>query len=418
MILKFYGGAQEVGRSSILLKDDRSVMMDFGVKIDGKTEYPVEVPKVDAFVLSHAHLDHGGYAPALYEHAHPTAFGTKPTLDLSLLLLEDSLSIARKEHFKPPFNRRQLSLFRNNFVQLGYRKPIRFGNFDLEFHDAGHICGSAVTLIERVKAKENKRVVYTGDFKLEPQTLHKGAEIVKSDVLITEATYAGKEHPERNAEISRFVDEVEEVLDNGGNALIPVFAVGRAQEILCMLYEKGLGGSTYLDGMAREATRIVAKNSGFLENASKLSKAIEEAEFVQGGRERSSVMEGPSVIVTTAGMLQGGPVLSYITRLNSNSKIFITGYQAADTNGRLLVENGHINSEDGKIRIKSPVSKYDFSAHAGNSDLMRYIRESAPNIVVCVHSDEGSAKAFVEEVKGEGFEAYAPRVGDSIKLSD
>ncbi len=415
VILKFHGGAQEVGRSSILLKDERSIMMDFGVKLDGKTEYPIDVPKVDAFILSHAHLDHSGYAPALYEMSHVPTFGTKPTLELSTLLLEDSLSIARKEHFKPPFHRRQLNLLRNSFVDLNYHKPVKFGKFDIELHDAGHISGSAITLIERANAKENRRIVYTGDFKLEPQTLHRGAEIVKSDVLITEATYAGREHPERNKEIARLIDEVEEVLDRGGNALIPVFAVGRAQEMLAILYQNGLAGSTYVDGMAREATKIVARNPRFIDNSSILSKAIEEAEFVQA-RERPSVLKGPSIILTTAGMLQGGPVLNYISRLNSNSRIFITGYQAEDTNGRSLVENGHINTEDGKVRIGTPVSVYDFSAHAGNTDLLRYVRGSAPNTVICVHSDEECAKAFVEEIRGEGFDAFAPKVGETIKL--
>ncbi len=417
MIFKFYGGAREVGRSSIFMRDERSIMMDFGVKLDGKNEYPIEVPKIDAFILSHAHLDHSGYAPALYETSHAPTFGTRPTLELSTLLLEDSLSIARKEHFKPPFHRRQLNLFRNDFVPVNYNKAVTFGNYNITMSDAGHISGSAVTLIERQRAKENRRVVYTGDFKLEPQTLHRGAEVVKSDVLITEATYAGREHPDRNKEIARLIDEVEEVLGRGGNALIPVFAVGRAQEMLAILYQNGLAGSTYVDGMAREATKIVARNPKFIDNASTLTKAIEEAEFVQA-RERPSVMKGPSIILTTAGMLQGGPVLNYIHKLNANSKIFITGYQAEDTNGRSLVENGHISTEDGKVRIGTPVSVYDFSAHAGNSDLLKYVRESAPNTVICVHSDEECATAFVEEVKGEGFDAFAPEIGETIKLND
>lgn len=417
MILKFYGGAQEVGRSSILLRDGRSIMMDFGVKINGKNEYPIEVPKIDAFVLSHAHLDHSGYAPALYETSHAPTFGTKPTLELSTLLLEDSLSIARKEHMKPPFHRRELSLFKNSFVSTDYNKPVPFGDFNIALHDAGHISGSAITLVERPKARENRRIVYTGDFKLEPQTLHRGADIVKGDVLVTEATYGGREHPEREKEVARLIDEVEEVLDRGGNALIPVFAVGRAQEMLAILYQHGLAGSTFVDGMAREATKIVARNPRFIENAGALSKAIEEAEFVQA-RERPSVLKGPSIVLTTAGMLQGGPVLSYIRKLNSNSRIFITGYQASDTNGRSLVENGHINTEDGKIRVNMPVSVYDFSAHASNAGLVKYVRECAPNTVVCVHADPQCAAAFVEEVRGEGFDAFAPKIGESIKLDD
>lgn len=418
MIFKFFGGAQEVGRSSILMKAEKSVMMDFGMKIETKVEYPIEVPKMDALVLSHAHLDHSGACPMNYEFAHPPVLGTKPTLELSMLLLEDALSIARKEHLTPKYHKRQLGLFKNNFVQLDYHRKYQLGPLEMSLYDAGHISGSAITLIERHGARENGRVVYTGDFKLEPQTLHKGAEIVKGDVLVTEATYGDRDHPDRKKEIARFIDEITEVLDNGGNALVPAFAVGRSQELLTILHQNGLSGSVYLDGMAREATKIVARNPKFIGNSELLSKAIEDAELINSRQERASALDGPSIIVTTAGMLQGGPVVNYITRLNKNSRVLITGYQAEGTNGRSLVQNGHIQTEDGKVRINSPVSVYDFSAHAGKGDLLRYIRECSPNTVICVHSDRHVAKSFAEELSGQGFDAYAPAVGESIKLAD
>lgn len=418
MIFKFFGGAQEVGRSSILMKAERSVMLDFGMKIDGKVDYPVDVPKIDALVLSHAHLDHSGACPMNYEFAQPPVFGTKPTLELSMLLLSDALNIARKEHLPAKYHKRQLNLFKNSFVQLDYHRKYPVGPVDLTLYDAGHISGSAITLLERAGARENKRIVYTGDLKLDPQTLHKGAEIVKSDVLVTEATYGDREHPDREKAIARMIDEITEVLDKGGNALLPSFAVGRSQELLTILHQHGLSGSTYLDGMAREATKIVARNPRFISNADLLSKAIEDAEVIGSSRERASVLDGPSIIVTTAGMLQGGPALNYITRLNDNSKIFITGYQAEDTNGRSLVENGHIRTENGTVRIRTPVSVYDLSAHASRSGLFRYARESSPNTVICVHADSHVAKAFAEELRGEGFDAYAPRIGESIKLND
>ncbi len=419
MQLRFFGGVQEVGRSSILLKDGRSIMMDFGLKIEEKNPYPIAMPNVDALIVSHAHLDHCGAAPALYRYEHMPTFGTKPTLDLSMLLLQDALNVSRKNHVSMKYSKRQVETYKNRFTQLQYNDdPYHFGNFDISLYDAGHICGSAVTLVDRANGKDNKRVVYTGDFKLQPQMLHNGAEIVKSDVLVIESTYESIEHPNRNELMKRFVGEIQEVLDNGGTALVPAFAVGRSQELLSILYKSNLGGSVYIDGMCREATRIVTRNDKFINNGELLSKAIHEATWIDHMRDRNSAVEGPSIILTTAGMLNGGPVLSYITKLNSNSRIFITGYQVQGTNGRSLMEHGYIKLDKKKVKITTPFSVYDFSAHAGNSDLFRYVRESSPNTVICVHGDQSRTKHFAEELKGEGFDAFAPKIGETITLKD
>jgi putative mRNA 3-end processing factor len=414
MQLKFFGGAREVGRSSILMKDERSVMFDYGIKIDHKNEYPVGMPRIDALVLSHAHLDHSGYAPAIYESMHVPAFGTEPTLELSTLLLDDAINIAKKQHTSLGYYKRQVNTFNNKYVPSRYHKRFAFGDYDIELFDAGHICGSAITLLERNKAKDYKRVVYTGDFKLGPQTLHDGAEIVKSDLLIMESTYESKEHPDRDALIKRFIDEIRSVLDDGGTALIPSFAVGRSQELLAILYKNGLADITYVDGMCRAATKIVAKHRDFISNPELLSEGIRSANWIDDVRARKEVFNSPSIVLTTAGMLNGGPVLSYLTRLNNDSKIFITGYQVEGTNGRSLVDTGIVNIDKKKLAISTPVSVYDFSAHAGNSDLHKFVRESSPNAVVCVHGDAERTQQLAEELRGEGFDAYAPKVGETI----
>ncbi len=417
MQLRFFGGAREVGRSSIFMKDERSVMFDYGIKIDHKNEYPVSMPKLDALVLSHAHLDHSGYAPAIYENMHVPAFGTEPTLELSTLLLDDAINVAKKQHTNLGYHKRQVSAFSTKYVPSGYHKRFAFGDYDIEFFDAGHICGSAITLLERTKAKDYRRVVYTGDFKTEPQMLHKGAELVKSDLLIIESTYESKEHPDRNELTKRFIDEIRSTLDDGGTALIPSFAVGRSQELLAILYKNGLADMTYVDGMCRAATKIVAKHKDFISNPELLSEGIKEATWIDDARARKDVFNSPSIVLTTAGMLNGGPVLSYLTKLNNHSHIFITGYQVEDTNGRSLIDTGVVTIDRKRMRIETPVSVYDFSAHAGNSDLHKFVRESSPNAVVCVHGDAERTSHFAEELRGEGFDAYAPKVGDTIDLN-
>ena len=418
MLLEFLGGAQEVGRSAIFLKDQKSFMLDYGVKLDEKTEYPIGLPNVDACVVSHAHLDHSGFLPGVYNEQLVPTFGTHPTLELSKLLLEDSLSIAKKEHLQPKFHKRQIRTFENKFVGLNYNATQSFGNYDITLHDAGHIAGSAITLIERRDAHENKRIVYTGDFKLHEQLLHNGADVVESDVLIMESTYATRHHPDRDELTRNFIEEINGVLEAGGTALVPVFAVGRSQEILAILQKNGLASATYVDGMARTATKIVTRHPKFIRNHNLLSGGLRESTLIEDAGTRKEALSGPSIILTTAGMLNGGPVLHYINRLNENSKIILTGYQVEGTNGRRLLEGKSIFIDEMEVNIRTPVSFYDFSAHAGMNELYEYVNKSSPNVVVCVHGDKGNAEALADTLRGEGFEAHAPKVGDTIKLGD
>ncbi len=405
-----------MGRSAIVLRDEGTLLLDYGIKLNHKIDYPIAMPNIDAFILSHAHLDHSGYAPALYNEMLIPSFGTEPTLKLSELLLNDSLNIAKKEHMKQRFHKRQIASFMHRYTSLGYHQRTTVGNYDIEFSDAGHISGSAITLIERKNAKENRRVVYTGDFKLVPQYLHKGAEIVESDVLIMESTYATREHPDKEALVKSFVDKIKETLDNRGTVLLPVFAVGRSQEILTLLYKHNLTQHTYLDGMARAATSIVLNHPEFINDAASLAKAVEETMIIKGRDERSGALNGPSIIMTTAGMLSGGPVLDYITRLRKNSQILLTGYQVEGSNGQMLMSSGKVVVDGETVKIDAPVTYYDMSAHAGMSELYDYVKGSNPSKVICVHGDSTNAKALAEGLRLQGYDARAPALDEKIKI--
>lgn len=415
MKLKFYGGAQEVGRSSILLKDESSIMLDYGIKINHKIEYPVGMPNIDALVLSHAHLDHSGFAAALYNEMLVPAFGTEPTLALSELLLRDSLNIAKKEHMQQRFHKRQISSLMHRYTSLGYHSKATINEFDMELFDAGHICGSAITVLERNRGKD-RRIVYTGDFKLEEQELHKGAEAEKGDVLIIESTYAKREHPDRPTLVKEFIENVKETLDNNGIVLLPVFAVGRSQEILSLLYKNGLTQYAYLDGMARAATSIALKYGDFIRNPGILAKAVKDTMIINGIGERQEALNSPSIIVTTAGMLSGGPVLDYITKLPRNSRILLTGYQVESSNGHMLLDRGEVMIKGKAVKIPAPVSYYDMSAHAGMHELYEYVKRCEPEKVVCVHGDKENAVSFAENLKLEGYDACAPDVGDTVEI--
>lgn len=415
MILKFLGGASEVGRSAFLLKGRQSVLLDYGIKLNHGVEYP-EAANPDLLLLSHAHIDHSGYVPTLYNEGNVPAVCTEATAALSELLLNDSIKVARKEHMPQRFHKRQIASFLHRYTGVEYGSETQFGDFTVSMHDAGHICGSAVTLIEGGGSKDSNRIVYTGDFKLGGQMMHSGAEVVKGDVLITESTYATKEHPGRDSTMSRLVENIKSVLDNRGNALLPVFAVGRSQELLALMKRHDLAQHVYLDGMARAATGIVLKHKRYVRNSNLLEGALRDATVVEGREDREEALGMPSIIMTTAGMLSGGPVLDYISRLRRNSEVLLTGYQVEGSNGRMLMDSGSVVVDGERTRIGSPVRYYDLSAHAGKEELHEYARMCGPSRIICVHGDEGNAAQLAEEFKLEGFDAYAPKINDEIDL--
>jgi putative mRNA 3-end processing factor len=417
MKLKFFGGAQEVGRSAIFMKDEHSFMFDYGIKLGDPIEHPIGMPQADAVVLSHAHLDHSGYVPTYYNEMSIPTFGTEPTLELATLLLKDSLKISKLEHRPAGFHKHQLGEFIRRYISLEYRSKRRIGDFEMELFDAGHISGSAITVLEK-KTGSKRRVAYTGDFKIEKQILHDGADVPQCDILITESTYALGNHPEREDISKTLVGSIKETLAAGGTALVPSFAVGRGQELLALLKKSGLADVTYVDGMINKATDIVLNHRQFISNYDLLDDAFHEAIRIRGGRDRANVMEEPSVILTTAGMLEGGPVLDYITRLNDQSRIFLTGYQVEGTNGRSLMENGTMEIDGELRRIKTPVSFYDLSAHAGIDDLMDMVNRSSPSVVCCVHGSEENSTGLAAALKEKGFEAYAPKLGETIDLGE
>ena len=412
--LHFLGGASEVGRSAILFRGGKNIIMDYGIKLNHKTEYPMPAGNVDACVLSHAHIDHSGNFPFLYKDGMPITYGTEPTKELSELLVEDSMKVGKKNHQPPKFNKHNLRTFLERFSLHEFGEEIDLGEYSITLYDAGHISGSSITKIE--SRKSGKRLVYTGDFKLEPQMIQGSADIVKSDILLTETTYANREHPEREELMRKFVDDVRHTLDDGGTALIPTFAVGRAQEILAVLHKNKLTDYVFIDGMARKATQIAMRHPEYIRNVDLLHDAIKRISWIDSEQHRGHAVSGPGIILTTAGMLNGGPVLSYITKLGPNSKIFLTGYQVEGTNGSKLMDGKPLNIDGRKETIKTPWVYYDFSAHAGKSDLYEYVKKSNPEVVICVHGEEKTAEAFAESLKVEGIKAVVPRQGDTLRF--
>ncbi len=412
------GASNEVGRSSFLLDVGEKILLDRGIKLGSdEIEYPLPVKtNLDAIVISHAHLDHSGAVPELFSQSNSFVYMTLPTLELSQILWADSLKIARIEGVTPHFSAADIGSTERSTFTLPYRKKVNLSeSTSIELFDAGHILGSSMIKVE----SEKKDVVYSGDFKIEDTRMFKGADkkIGKTDVLIIESTYGDRNHGNRKELEKSFVDEVKETLNKGGHAIVPAFAVGRSQELIDILYENKVTADIFYDGMGQRVARTTLEFPEHLKNPKMLGKALHSANWIKKGR-RNPVLKKPCVIVTSAGMLQGGPVMWYLKKLykDPKSKIFLTGYQVEGTNGRTLMEKGIVDLDGEIVKVRNQVKQFDFSAHASQDELIELAKLTNPEKIICVHGDEKVIKVFQKRLKNEGFNSVAPKLGQEIKL--
>jgi len=405
--LSFLGAAREVGRSAILLETDSKFLFDYGIKINRKGQppsFPLEpVGYVDKVIISHAHLDHIGYLPRIFDHYNVQVLATAPTHDLAGLLFRDAEKLERTPPYKKTSSAKALGFIK----RLEYEKPLNFKRNKITAYDAGHIIGAMVTLIEYA----HHRIVYTGDMKYEDTLMHRKAVPVRCDTLITESTYSNRPHPPRHELEKKLIAIAEQTISKGGVLLLPAFAVGRAQELVRALH---MFDNVYLDGMAIQACEIALSHPDFMREPGKYESALGNVTYIKKPNDRAKILARGGIVITTAGMLEGGPALSYIPRLNKNSRIVMTGHCVDGTNGRKLLETKTITLDKTEFRVKTPVDYLDLSAHAGRDDLLRYINKCAPERIFVVHGDD--CVNFASELSGMGYDACAPSVGERFEV--
>ncbi|BAW31907.1 MAG TPA: beta-CASP ribonuclease aCPSF1 [Methanothermobacter sp.] len=419
------GGFREVGRSCLYLQTPNSkILLDCGVNVAGtdeKTSYPfLNVPEfapdnLDAVIITHAHLDHSGFVPYLYHYGYDgPVYCTTPTRDLMTLLQLDHIDIAYREEQPLPFNIKHVKKCIKHTITLDYGEVTDIApDIRLTLHNAGHILGSAMAHLHIGDGQHN--MVYTGDFKYEQSRLLEPAvtRFPRLETLVMESTYGGKEdvQPSRNHAEKELIRTIYTTLRRGGKILIPVFAVGRAQELMVVLEEYIRTGlidevPVYIDGMIWEATAIHTARPEYL------SKDLRDQIFhmghnpfisdifrkVNGMDERMDIIEGePSIILSTSGMLTGGNSLEYFKWLcedQRNSLVFV-GYQAEGSLGRRLQKGWKEIplKEDGKTRVynvKMDIKTIEgFSGHSDRRQLMEYVKRVMPRpekILIC-HGD-------------------------------
>jgi putative mRNA 3-end processing factor len=406
---QFLGGSDEVGNLAMVLDlEDMRFLFDYGMSPGKPPTFPLPPPPVDLTFLTHSHLDHCGMIPWLCSQSDHRIIATEPTAVVSNILQKDTVRIAQMDGYSIPFTNADVKEAEHSFspVEPGKRRELG-ENYSVHYHSAGHIPGAL--MFELVG---EKRLLFTGDLNTVDTRLVKGTKPVSCDILFMEGTYAGREHENRKQLERKFLEKIEEVINRGGTAIIPAFAVSRSQEILLVLKDSGF--NIWFDGMGKKISKLYLKYPKYLQSVNDLKKALKKINMVHSEQSRKNAIKA-DVIVTSSGMMDGGPVLSYMNKLKNDKKsaVLLTGYQVPGTNSRLLIEKGKLNFYGVIENVDCEVQYYDFSAHAGHSELVKFAQKCNPEKIVLFHSADRTPLA--ESLK-DTAEVFTPMRGEQFVL--
>ncbi len=445
------GCCRQVGRAAFLLTTPQSkVLIDCG-ELPGATGTAsspyLNVPEIypfttlDAVVLTHAHLDHCAYVPLLYKYGYDGPVYTTPaTRDLAAMLQLDYLDVNNKEDRAPPYSSNEVREFIKHTISIGYGDVTDISpDLKLTLHNAGHILGSAIAHFNVGNGLSN--VAFTGDFYYAKSRLFNPAvsQFPRLEALFLESTYGGSEDfsPSRAEAESHLYEVITQTLSRDGKVLVPAFAVGRSQELMLAL-EEGMrekkipACKIYLDGMIREATAMHTAYPEYLNNDLRnqifrdnynpfLADCFEQID-TQEKRQSVIFSENPCVIIATSGMLNGGPVIEYLTNLAESEKnmLIFVGYQAEGTYGRRIQKGWREipTGKKGSIVINMEVQTVEgFSGHADRKQLMNFVQcvQPKPERIFTIHGEESKTidlassiykKYHIQTVSPQNLETY------------
>ena len=451
------GGFSQVGRSCMLLSTPESkILVDCGINPGAKhpmDSFPrldfldITLDELDAIVIGHAHLDHTGFLPALCKFGYKgPIYCTEPTLPMMNLIQLDAIKVASAQGRTPMYAERDVKQIMKQAITLPYSTVTDISpDIKLAFANAGHILGSALCHFHIGNGDHN--FVYSGDIKFGKSILFEAASwnFPRVETLLIESTYGAKEdiQPTRQEVESAFINAVNNTLADGGKVLIPIPAVGRAQEIMMVIdhYMKSgemVEAPVFTEGMISEASAIHEAYPEYLARELK-QKILEtddnpfDSEYFTNiehadAREEPMRDNSPCIILATSGMLEGGPVLEYFKNIapDKKNKVLFVSYQVNGTMGRRVLDGSKqvtMLGKEGKVEvvtINCSVEKLDgFSGHSDYNQLMSFVQRLRPKLrrVLVNHGERRKSENLAMNIRRMfRVPAHYPQVQEAIKL--
>jgi len=462
--IEFLGGAQSVtGTCHLITVQGRKILLDCGLyqgkrseSFSRNRELPFDAAAVDAMVLSHAHIDHSGNIPNLVKSGFKgSIYCTHATRDLASIMLQDAGHIQEKDaeyvnkkHEKkglppiePIYTVKDTLLSLEHFVSLNYHRPIKlFEDITVTFYDAGHILGSAVSLLEIRENGRDLRLVFSGDLGRPNMPILRDPDVLlDADVLLTESTYGGRSHDDYDTVHDKLARIVNETYRRRGKVIVPAFSVGRTQDLVYALHKLTMENKIpsqpiFVDSpLSVNATDIFREHPECYDDETREMVNNNQDPFgfnrlqyikdVEESKKLNSLSE-PCIIISASGMCEAGRILHHLANNieDERNTILIVGFMAENTLGRRLVEKNPIVKIFGEsLQLRAQVFKLNaFSAHADHDELLAYIsrfdRERLKNIFV-LHGEPPQSEALAEGLGSIGFSNIRiPQMGEKVEI--
>jgi metallo-beta-lactamase family protein len=450
MELEFYGATGEVtGSCHILHIGGRQVLLECGLVQGGRQQqarnredFPFDPRKLDAVVLSHAHIDHSGRLPLLVQRGFKgPIYAQSATADFCKIMLEDSARLAegdaetenrkrdRKDlpHVTPLYTLADVERTLRQLVPLPYEKKREIlPGISICFQDAGHILGSACVEVWMQAGPLRRKLVFSGDLgQYDTPILRDPTALTEADLVIMESTYGDRLHREHEATIAEIADIIADADHRRGNILIPSFAVGRSQELL-YLFSKYYAAwqlhrwKIFLDSpMAIRASEIYWNNEKLYDQEARLMRAGLEGmrplpnltlSMTAEQSQHINRLQSGAIIIAGSGMCEGGRIVHHLKHnvWRRECEVIIVGYQAAGTRGRQLVDGStHVRIHHETIRVQARIHTIGgLSAHGDQNDLARWYGSFQPRPPVwLVHGEAQAAQGLANRLRREGAPA-------------
>jgi metallo-beta-lactamase family protein len=460
--LNFTGAAGSVTGSRHLFEiNDERILVDCGLfqgrrkdTYERNLNFPFDPASINSLILSHAHIDHIGNIPNLVKKGfRGDIHCTLATADLAGIMLLDAAHIQEndavfvnkikakhhQEPIEPLFTREDVPPAMELFEGHGYNHTFKINSVKATFKDAGHIMGSAITILSINDGGRKLSICYTGDLGRPNLPIIRDPFVVTdSDILIIESTYGNRIHKDINNIKERFTEVVNKTIARNGKIIIPSFALERTQEIIYTLHRLRLDKMipdipVYVDSpLAIDATEIFRmhpecfddETNEFIRNVDD-PFGFKKLHYTRSTEESMAIndIKGPAIIIAGSGMAESGRILHHLKNNIANplNTIVIVGWQAENTLGRKIKDKLPVVPIFGEpYDLKAEVEVFEeFSAHADRNDLVNWIKQGKERWqkVYIVHGEQAASQALAEAVKEIGIkEVFVPKLGDSVIL--